>query len=232
MVMIVQRGRASNNNCVYVMGLIEFDVRKGVVMNREVQFEKRTVKSFSDYIYALFNVYSKILVVRFDVGYAKEASRGASLDDLRNDVMHMLANMRGKPSLFKHLTGYIIKFEHGEGKGFHAHFILFYDGQKVCKDEYFSMQVGEYWKQVITKGDGLYFSCNVKKSEYVRCGIGMIDHADAVKREFFMKEVLSYLFREKQPIVAFKKTGKEKSIIKGIAPKAKGSEGRPRLEQC
>lgn len=212
------------------MELIGLDVRKGVVVNREVQFEKRTVKSFSDYIFALFNVYSKLLVVRLDVGYTKEKSGGASLGDLRNDVMHLLANMRGKPSLFKHLTGYIIKFEHGEEKGFHAHFILFYDGQKVCKDEYFSMQVGEYWREVITKGDGLYFSCNVKKSEYVRCGIGMVDHSDAVKRKYFMEEVLCYLFREKQPIIAFKKTGKEKSIIRGGMPKAKGNEGRPRLE--
>ncbi len=195
------------------------------------QIDRRTRESFEGYVLEMFSVYSKIMVVRFDIGYVERVRDFVMLDDIKRDVGHLLANTRGKPSLFQHMVGYIIKFEFGVDKGLHAHVVLFYDGQNVRKDEYLSMQVGKYWCDVITKGDGEYHSCNVNKdAKYDKCGIGMIDHTDSTKRGYLMSEVLSYLLKEKQSVAAFKKSRRVRAIVRGVMPQARSNAGRPRLE--
>lgn len=185
-------------------------------------------KSISQYLDSLHDNYSKLVAIRIDLGYNKEHAQRTQLSDIKQDVKRMLDNRRGKPSIFENQVGYVIKYEDTPDKGPHAHALFLYDGQHIQKDGYRGDQLGLYWNERITEGNGVYHNCNRDKKKYLNCGIGMIDHSDTAKRDNLINHVVPYMLKAEQSIDGIRQTGKEKSITKGIAPKAKRSTGRPR----
>ncbi len=187
--------------------------------------------STTDYINSLHDTYSKVLAVRVDFGYSKEHGQIAQLADIKKDVKHMLDNRRGN-AIFRHQIGYVFKFEDAPDKGPHVHALMLFDGQNVQKDAHRGDQLGDYWNKTITNGKGVYENCNRDKGKYSDCGIGMIDHSDVVKRNNLLNSVLPYMLKSEQSIDGICQSGKEKSITKGIAPKAKNGIGRPRSKKA
>ena len=192
--------------------------------------DKRMEKSIEKYIDTLHERYSKIMAVRIDLGYTKEHVKNMDLADIKKDVKHLLDNRRGKPSLFQDQIGYVLKYENAQEKGPHTHALLLFDGQKVHKDAFLADEIGKYWRDVITNGDGVYHNCNREKELYEKCGIGMIDHSDKTKISILKEKVIPYLLKHEQSIGPIKKSDKERSITKGIAPKCKSNAGRPRKD--
>ncbi|GAB2533576.1 YagK/YfjJ domain-containing protein [Simplicispira piscis] len=190
----------------------------------------KTEKSVRQYINQLHDQNSKLLALRLDFGYPKEHCENKQLSDIKRDIKHMLDNRRGNPNLFKHLEGYVTKFEYTPRKGPHAHMLLLYDGQKVKKDEHLAEEVGLYWKEKITEGKGLYHNCNFNKSDYEQCGIGMIDHTDADRRAVLLDKVVPYMLKKEQSIDSIKDSVNERSVTKGIITSAKSNAGRPRIQ--
>lgn len=88
------------------------------------------------------------------------------------------------------MVGYIAKREHTAEKGPHIHTVFIYDGQKVSKDAFKGDQIGEYWKNEITDGKGIYHNCNREKAKYAECALGMIDHTDEAKRTVLKERLL------------------------------------------
>lgn len=200
-------------------------------MTQKFEINKRMKKSCEGYIEKLQDRHSKLLALRVDFGYMKEYGQNLSLDEHKRDVKHMLDNRRGKPSLFKHQVGYILKFEHTAEKGPHAHGLLLYDGQKVKKDAHLAGEIGDYWEDVITDGKGVAHNCN-KKNDYPRSGLGMIDHTDEAKKAYLINDALSYMLKNEQSIDGVKQNGRERSYIKGVIPKERSAAGRPRLKNA
>ena len=196
-------------------------------MSKSTMSERMT-KSTSKYLDQMFDHTSKIQVIRLDLGYKKEHARKASIEDIRKDFTHLLNNRRTKPSVFGDMIGYIAKREYTEDKGPHIHGAFFYDGQKIGKDAYKGDQIGEYWKNEITNGNGLYHNCNRKKEKYEDCALGMIDHTDTTKRAVLNENAIGYLCKEEQSIDPIKQSGNERSFTRGIAPRRKSNAGRPR----
>jgi hypothetical protein len=186
----------------------------------------RNLESVTNYCRDLQDEYSKLLAVRIDLGYNKEHASECSLEEIKKDVKHMLDNRRANRSLFRDQVGYIFKFEDAEEKGPHAHALLFFNGQKVCKDAHLGDQIGKYWNEKITGGNGVFHNCN--KNHYEQCGIGMIDHSDFEKRAILEEKVIGYMLKDEQSIDGIKQTGRERSITRGVPPRNRSCAGRPR----
>ncbi|MDN5069469.1 inovirus-type Gp2 protein [Aliarcobacter butzleri] len=186
----------------------------------------RRLESTKKYIDDLSKKYSKLNVVRVDLGYTKEDSKSITFEDASKDLNKMLNNTRSKPTVFGEMVGYITKKELGEEKGVHIHVAIIYNGNIVREDITKAQQIGEYWKNNITKGKGVFHNCS--KNEYKNKAVGVIDYKDEEKRKIFDEKVLTYLCKDEQSIDSLKTNIKDRAFTRGIAPKKKNNAGRPR----
>ena len=193
-------------------------------MSNKSNSNKR-IDSTKKYIDELSKEYSKLNIVRVDLGYKKPHSKNKTLKEANNDIARLFNNMRTKPSIFKDKIGYVCKREYTKDKGVHFHTIFIYDGQKVQKDTYKADQIGKYWEH-ITDDKGSYHSCN--RNKYERHGIGMLDHRDSDKRKILDEDVISYLCKDEQGIEPIKDNKRDRAFTRGTIPKSKGNIGRPR----
>jgi len=186
----------------------------------------RRLESTKKYIDDLSKKYSKLNIVRVDLGYTKEDSKSITFEDASKDLNKMLNNTRSKPTVFGEMVGYITKKELGEDKGVHIHVAIIYNGNIVREDITKAQQIGEYWKNNITKGKGVFHNCS--KNEYKNKAVGVIDYKDKEKRKIFDEKVLTYLCKDEQSIDSLKTNIKDRAFTRGIAPKKKSNAGRPR----
>ena len=215
--------------CGTTLSIDKQDFMGAYMANTSLANTKNT-RSVIGYIDQLHDHHSKLLVLRVDLGYGKSHCKDASLSEIKRDAKHMLDNRRSNHELFEHQVGYVMKFEHTEEKGPHIHALFVYDGQKVQKDAYLAQKIGDYWRDKITDGNGVYHNCNRDKSQYEQCGIGMIDYSDTEKRTVLANKVIPYMLKAEQSIDKLK-AGKERSITKGGAPSNKSNAGRPRNQE-
>lgn len=198
--------------------------------------QQRKFKNYSGYVKALFKRWSRLLVVRIDLSYLVQRDEQSnrthqivSLEQVKDDLFRLLRNKRHN-AMFDALVGYIWKLEYGDLKGYHYHLILFFKGSEVRSDYHKGKEIGEYWRDVITEGRGLYFNCNGKKDDYAYLGIGMINSDsvdDAPLRFNLIDRVVRYLTKSDQYLkVKLKAT--DRSIGKGVMPKRISHAGRPR----
>lgn len=210
------------NKCVEGMrseaGSKEFQSR----LNRYQRSGNKNKRELDRYVDALFDRYSRLLVLRVDLSYRKEYS-DISLERAVSDRMRLFENARAN-RLFSEMVGFIWKLEHGQDKGFHFHVMFFYDGSKVRQDGSIAQQIGRYWSDVITKGKGMYFNCNADKWRYKRCGIGMIAHDDYQLRGG-LRDAIAYL--TKADLYMQLRTTR-RGMGKGHFPGGKDVRGRPR----
>lgn len=186
----------------------------------------RRLESTKKYIDDLSKKYSKLNIVRVDLGYTKEDSKSITFEDASKDLNKMLNNTRSKPTVFGEMVGYITKKELGEDKGVHIHVAIIYNGNIVREDITKAQQIGEYWKNNITKGKGVFHNCS--KNEYKNKAVGIIDYKDEEKRKIFDEKVLTYLCKDEQSIDPLKTNIKDRAFTRGIAKKTKSNAGRPR----
>lgn len=216
---------------------------------------RRHYLSGKAYIEQLFDRYARLLVLRIDLGYAawpdgtstaglfntgaaaaadavanadaepeKKVAPGKSLPRARSDLAKFLNNRRSN-SIFEHMVGHLWKLEEGETKGYHFHLFAFFDGSKVKQDAHLAKQLGEYWQEAVTKGDGVYYNCNAHKSAYRRLGIGMINHDDAQLRENLLL-ALAYVTKADQYLRV--RADAARIFGKGVVKPRLSAAGRPR----
>lgn len=197
---------------------------------RDKEKFNRRYRQVQLYIDALINCKSRLLVLRIDLGYHKEIAHNTSAEQAMADLNHLMNNRRGNPRLFGDMVGYIRKTEWSAEKGIHFHMIIFFDGQQRQKDTYWTQAIGEYWQQV-TGLRGVYWNCNDKRNnDYVRYGIGMVEHHDLEKRKILLEDVAKYLTKvEQQPPQYYSASGRDRLFAMGAMPKERTSDaGRPR----
>lgn len=186
---------------------------------------KRRQSSNEKYVDALQEKFSKLAVIRNDLGYKKDENNqvDVTLEDVKRDL-NTLSNNNRNNSAYDNLAGYIFKIEYGVDKGPHVHALFFFDGNKVQNDKFKADQIGQNWKK-ITKGRGCYHNCN--RNNYKENATGMLDYRDIEKRRNLDK-AMEYFSKEEQSIDALKENGKDRSIRRGTIPKEKSTRGRPR----
>ena len=154
------------------------------IIRSELQFhqqEQSNRLSLQEYLSCLFDHYAKLLVVRVDLGYAKETMNQISIYDFEAHLKTLRDLISNKKTCFEHLEGYAWAIEQGFDRGFHCHLLLIYQGNDRQKDTYLGQMVGEKW-QAITNGFGTYFNCNdpAYKKQFAyrnQLGLGMV-HRD------------------------------------------------------
>ncbi|TIC80536.1 YagK/YfjJ domain-containing protein [Crenobacter intestini] len=149
----------------------------------------KNVASFDKYITRLFEHYSKLLVVRIDLAYLRDSTEDITPQTASRHLDLMLKNYKIKKQ-FKGVVGYAAKIEMGMETGCHIHLMLFFDGARHCRDVYIAKQIGEYWKDKVTKGIGRYHSCNANATGYKNYGIGMVNRTDIEKIAILRKTAL------------------------------------------
>lgn len=193
----------------------------------------KNYRSLLRYIDALFVHYSRLLVLRIDLGYHKNHCWPSSAEGL---VTYVDAKKHW-PAMYKYLrtmlpndcfVGFSMKLEYALQKNFHFHLLVFLDGSKVREDITISKLIGERWENVITEGKGLYWNCNANKRAYKALGIGMVNHYDAELRENLKAKVATYMTKTDYYIkLVIPNNGR--AFSKGNMPKSKSIKlGRPR----
>lgn len=165
-------------------------------------------------------------------------SQGETIDDYGGDLprvdiitvaedwRHLKDNMRGKPSLFRHMIGYVCSIEFSSIGGHHLHTALIFDGSRVRQHEWLGNLIGEYWVE-LTGGRGYYHNCNRRSYKYP--GTGLINYHDTEKRRNLMRSLM-YLAKKDQ-FVRVKASPKSKTFMTGHLPQLPGRSGRPRTKE-
>ncbi|MEE9929629.1 YagK/YfjJ domain-containing protein [Microvirgula aerodenitrificans] len=154
--------------------------------------------SLATYLNRLFDVYSRLLVIRIDLHFDYDYDAWWDITIAKKHLNDLFNNMRHN-MLFKHKVGYVWKLEHGQSRGNHFHVVLFFDGHYVQRDEWLSHQICRYWADVITKGYGTFDNCNANKDRYTNPCTGLIDYHATAKRQCLL-HALSYLAKEDDTI--------------------------------
>lgn len=116
-----------------------------------------------------------------------------ALEEVQIDRKHFFANMKGKPSLFKHLVGYVWRIKFTRENGYNWYVVLFFDGSNVQEHECLAQEIGEYWREVITKGRGYFKKYNHDKLNYTNdWALGTIDYRDRSKRKKLIAAMQSF----------------------------------------
>jgi Inovirus Gp2 len=163
------------------------DVRDGFV-----RWSRESTKSLLRYVDALFAKYSRLLVVRLDVGYRKAPGIGHPLLTHQEVSEHRKQFFQFVRRGYRaRLLGYAWSLEFGRAKGFHYHLLLFFDANQVRSDYVIGEELGQFWRDVATYGMGTYHNCS--RNTYTRHGLGMIQFTEKDAMTVLKENVASYL---------------------------------------
>ena len=212
----------------YTNPYLMLDGSEQLVLN-SANFANRTnFQNLVSYVNGLFAIYSRLIVIRLDLKYSAEFSPITDLQQVQADRNHFLANMRHN-RLFNDLAGYIWKLEEGDQGGYHYHFIFFYTNEHILNHSYYAEEVGKYWRDVVTKGRGSYFSSNQAsyRKQQLFPATGIINYHDERNR-FGLVNFLAYLCKDEQSLT--NKPPKARVIGTGQLPELREVPlGRPRM---
>jgi len=211
-------------------------------LNFDEDYDLNELKSVVAYFDDLFMDYSKILVVRVDLGYQADEADKISFERAHGAIQRFI-NYRQWQACFKHSIGYVIGRERGtssttenggNGRGYHFHCFILFDGQKVKNDVELAKQIIDYWQHRIVNSRHTsvdeqiktwFCNCNVRSYRYN--GIGMVQHSDELKR-WHMISALIYLTKHSQALGDDVPAG-TRALTKGqYKPRALETRGRPR----
>lgn len=154
-------------------------------------------QQLAEYIDYKFKQYSRLLVIRLDLGFVDGTTCQWSAEDARANFQKFLNNRR-MLALFKNEVGFAWVLECGPEKGFHYHLIFLFNGALSQQDQSIGHAIGQYWKNKINNGSGNYYCSNDNKvmfKEQGLLGIGMIHRSDEQARANLLSNV-SYLAKD------------------------------------
>lgn len=160
---------------------LDFDYRKAIFTEEELKIaideaKKRKESDLINYLAGADPTLSGAIEGR------------VTLQEVQKDRDRLFGNMKGKPSLFRHLAGYVWRIEYTRLAGYHMHVMLFFDGENVKNHQFYAQEIGNYWRDVVTEGRGYFENCNRNKSRYGEAwALGLIDHWDGTKRDKLRK---------------------------------------------
>lgn len=150
--------------------------------NRTRRNSRNNYKSLRNLVDTLFACHSRLTVLRVDLSYTAMDGPYISYETARYHREQLCQQFQNH-ALFDHLLGYAWKLEWKPRKGFHYHFVFFFDGHQVQEDVIKARLIGELWARSITGGQGHFFNCNRNaENVYHHNALGRIDYHDFEKR--------------------------------------------------
>ena len=139
--------------------------------------EVSNAKSLEEYLTKLFQHYARVLAVRVDFKYTKEAQQNINIEQFYQHFEKMRNRLSNQDTCFENLHGYAWAMEQGtKNSGYHVHLLLIYSADKHRRGSYLAQQVGETWVK-LTEQKGAYF--NLHNRDYINklimqgCEIGL-----------------------------------------------------------
>lgn len=162
------------------------------------QEDSNNYQSLIGYINRLFDKRSRLLVIRIDLSFSIGAAGQYDAEHARECFSKFMNNRRCN-GIFRNEIGYAWALEWAQDRGFHYHFLFFFDGHESQQDITIGHRIGQYWRDVITQGTGYYHCSNDDKENLERMGypvgIGMIHRNDHGLRENLLR-MATYMLKE------------------------------------
>lgn len=143
----------------------------------------KNLASLRRYISRCFEIHPRLLVVRLDLGYKKDAFTGDTFLESLNEAQEHWKKWirRFKRYTGKAYVGFARKLECGLDKSFHFRVLLLLDGSFVGKGGAITILGGKDWNEKITQGKGIYYNFNSHKKNHGHLGVGLIHAKDQEK---------------------------------------------------
>ena len=124
--------------------------------------EVSNANSLTEYLTKLQQHYARVLAVRIDFKYTKEAQQNINIEQFYQHFEKMRNRLSNQDTCFENLYGYAWAMEQGaENSGYHVHLLLIYSADKHRSGSYLAQQVGEKWKE-LTNQQGTYYNLHNK----------------------------------------------------------------------
>lgn len=137
-----------------------------------------------------------VTIWRIDLTYRKDARKHLNPLHVAQHLDRMQRNKRHASSVFDPNMAIIVAIEYGTKSGFHAHAIVM-QGNEQPLPERKIIEIGDricdYWRDVVTRGEGTFWLGNREKHPDEKDGLGNIGQSDFVKQQKFLKFVAPYL---------------------------------------
>ena len=185
--------------------------------------KSRNTESLKRYCDNIFDVHSRILVVRMDFGYRSHVYKQLCTHAVIQDRCTFLDKVKHK---YPGLVGYVWKLEYGEIRTFHYHMVFLFDGSLHHSDIRLGKALGELWEDNCHTY-GTHHNCNADRN-YTECYLGMVHHLDDTKRQVMTKH-LPYLCKEDRIIGVFLKK-RQRCFGRMETPRRSSNAGRPRRQ--
>lgn len=201
---------------------------------------RKNRESIRKLLSSIFDAKSKVLVLRIDLWYDYCAGTMSESSDVpklnRDSICHIDMHRKDfikhlRATYSKKLLGYVWRLEYGTSRGYHLHFLILLDGQAHAQDVSHGMALGEYWKMVITSGQGGYYNCNANKNAYQDLAIGMISYDDQAKRDAIEK-IARYFTKNDQLFQAINNNESRRTFGRSGLLKPPSNRGRKREKTC
>lgn len=182
--------------------------------------------------------FAKVLVIRVDFSLKRNLKTiqkhisTMGVPHSHNDLISLKSFMTKFKNNWRHnhvlngIEGYIFQYEYSYATGFHIHCYFFFDGSKHQEDISIAQYISNYWKKT-TNQQGSTYICNMNKSHYKYCGIGMIHHSDTEKQSFLIR-TFEYICKADQFFI-FSEFKNFKRFQRSKLPAPKAKSGRTRI---
>lgn len=141
--LLIERIRENSQSIRYIRG------------ERDLAHESRIqAQELEEYVNDVLEVYPHTMVVRVNLCYMGVIKPWLKVGDVFADRCRLL-NVIAIHPVFAHLSGYVLRIEQTDKKGFYIHAVFFYDASEVKNEAYRAQRIGELWTE-ITQGKGCW----------------------------------------------------------------------------
>ncbi|MEJ6007735.1 hypothetical protein WG899_19475 [Paucibacter sp. AS339] len=177
----------------------------------------------------MFEWRSRHLFLMLCLNYKTSVRHHIRPEDVQRHLQRLLNNRRAN-RLLSGITGYIWKIEDGKKSGLHVHILIAYSTKRKA-DVNIARSIGEYWRDVITEGQGSYRNSNSDRQMHREKGhgegTGQINAVDFARRQA-LRTNIKYLTKSEQQLK--RKNGPKYRTFGMSQPPKKKVAGRPRTE--
>ncbi len=177
----------------------------------------------------MFEWRSRHLFLTLCLNYKTKVRHHIRPEDVQLHLQRLLNNRRAN-RLLAGITGYIWKIEDGKKSGLHVHILIAYSTKRKAGIN-IARSIGEYWRDVITEGQGSYRNSNSDRQMHREKGhgegTGQINADDLARRQALRTNIV-YLTKGEQHLK--RKNGPKYRTFGMSQPPKKKVAGRPRTE--
>ncbi len=186
---------------------------------------KDNFRSACDLVTELFKRHSRLLVLRIDLYFRRDAKDWGYTEEADKAVKQYLRELR-EGRMVPDFLACIVKRESGICRGMHYHLMVFLNGHERQSAYHLTEMMGEAWAERMGADKGSYFNCYANRHRYRFNGLGRV-HVNDTEKLMGLRVALWYMSKQDSPLMV--EDGKGKNFIRSLLPTTDSKRGAPRL---